>query len=490
LSAEEGGGPAGAPRPRRYAIDRRPISIVLVSRLWRQLVLGALFVTFALVAGLDPPDGLSREGWSTLCIFFLCAILWATGLIPLAITSLLAMCLVPLLGVMRADEAYGYFGSRVVFFILGALMLSAAMMRTGLSKRLGTLVVRRFGRTPRGLVMAVFLLCAAGSTVMSEHAVAAMMLPIVIDISRALGLTPMRSQLGKALFFALAWGCIIGGSLTVLGGGRGPLAIGILEEFSGDQTTILFLEYSLYGLPLVVVMLVAGALLLRRFKPELSSTTEALAALEAKLHEMGKVSPREHAIGLVMVATVVAWATVGDVLGLDTIAIIAVALLFALRIVSWDEIQAEMSWGIILMYGGAIALSAAMAASGAALWVMELLVPSDPPSATVLLLSVAFVSLVLTEFMSNAAVVALLLPPVLSYAETQGIDLRATTMAVVLPTNFAFMFPISTPATAMAWSAGYYGSHEVARTGITLNLLGFACVALLIVFWWPLIGIL
>ena len=212
---------------RRIVIDRRPLTIILIGKLRRQLWLALLLLLFGLAVSSDPPSDLPIEAWRTVCIFLLCAILWASSLLPVAITSLLAIALLPLLDVMPATEAYSAFGSRVVFFILGAFMLSAAVITSGLSRRIATQVVIRFGQTPRRLVLAVFFLTAAGSTVMSSHAVGAMVFPIVLDIAHALKLRPLQSRLGMALFFALAWGCIIGGSLTILGGGRAPLAIGI-----------------------------------------------------------------------------------------------------------------------------------------------------------------------------------------------------------------------------------------------------------------------
>ena len=158
----------------RFEIDRRPLGLVLVGRLKRQILLAALLAVFLGLQSLAPPEGLDATGWSTLSIFALCGALWATGALPPAVTSLLAMALIPMFGVMSASETYAYFGSKVVFFILGAFMLSAAMMATGLSQRIAALFVRRFGRTPRRLVLSVFLLCASAATLMSGHAVAAM----------------------------------------------------------------------------------------------------------------------------------------------------------------------------------------------------------------------------------------------------------------------------------------------------------------------------
>ncbi|MGM0578507.1 MAG: SLC13 family permease [Myxococcota bacterium] len=477
--------------PSGYEIDRRPIGVVLLSRLRRQIQLVAIFTVFAILLSLEPPAGLSDSGYGTLCVFGLCAVLWATSLLPLAITSLLAIALVPMLGILDARETYAFFGSKVVFFILGAFMLSAALVSTGLSQRAATLVARRWAHSPRRLVMAVFLLCAGASTLMSEHAVAMMVFPIVADIARALKLRKPDSAMGQGLVFALMWGCIIGGSLTVLGGGRGPLAIGILEEATDGASTVGFVDYILYSAPMVLVLLAVGATLLgRRFRPEIESTEQAVALLEDRLNRMGKLTPREGVVAAVLVVTVLLWALAGDSIGLANIAICSMAALFALGTLSWHSVQHHVNWGIVVMYGGAICLGSTMEHTGAALWLTEHLVDAQELSPQVLMMLLAIIAALATEFMSNSAVVAMLMPPALSFAESAGIDARAMAMTVVLPTNFAFMFPIATPVTAIAWSSGYLTPRVVARTGVLLHLVAWAGMALLIFLYWPAIGLL
>ncbi|MCB9729510.1 MAG: DASS family sodium-coupled anion symporter [Deltaproteobacteria bacterium] len=474
----------------RYEIDRRPILIVLVSRLRRQLWIGVLLTLFFLLLGLSPPQGLTTAGWGTLCVFALCATLYATALLPLAITSLLAIALVPMLGILGARETYAFFGSKVVFFILGAFMLSAAMSVTGLSERAATVFVRRFGGTPRRLVLSVFFLCAVGSTVMSEHAVAVMVFPIVRDIARALDLRQSESNMGRGLFFGMFWGCVVGGSLTVLGGGRGPLAIGILEEATQHTLTVGFLEYSLFALPMVIVLLLTGVTLLwRHFPPEIASTATALAELEERLRRMGKVTPREGVVGLVLVITVGLWAVAGEEYGLANIALVSMAALFALGALKWMDVQKHVDWGLVVMYGGAICLGSTMERTGAALWLTEQVFDGVGVGPQGLMMLIALGAAVATEFMSNSAVVAMLLPPALSLAEQKGIDLRAMTMAVVLPTNFAFLLPIATPVAALAWTSGYFRPRVVLRTGLVLNVFAWLAMALLIYGWWPAVGL-
>ena len=483
---------------RQIWIDRRPILLVLATRLKQQLITLSLFGVFFLLLTLEPPEGLSLEGYRTLCLFILCSSLWVSNLLPLSITSLLAVAGIPLLNIMEADKAYAYFGNPVVFFVLGAFILGAAVVSCGLSTRIAIWVLRRFGHTPRKLVLSVFFLCAALSCVMSEHAVAAMMFPIAVELMHGLNLRPGRSTMAKSLFSALAWGCIAGGTLTVLGGGRGPLAIGFLEEIGPQRWahldtsfhTITFVDYILYGLPLVITLLAVGwAILTFALVPEIDSVEPARKRLQEKINEMGKISWREQGVGLVLLSTVAAWVFVGHEYGLENIAMLGVGALFVLRLARWREIEEGVNWGIVLTYGGAICLGSAMVESGLAAWFTGQVLPVEITSPKLFLFTVGALVVLLTEFMSNSTVIAIMMPTALSLAPG-SVDPRIVVMAVVLPSNFAFMFPAATPATAMAYSSGTFAPFEAIRFGLLLDLAGLAALAGLIFFYWPAIGLL
>ena len=472
--------------PRRVVIDRRPMVVVLASRFRPQLLMLLLFGAFAGLLALTPPEGLGLPGWRALCLFALCILLWVSGAIPLAITSLLAIALIPLLGIADAATAYAYFGSKVVFFIMGAFILGAALVGCGLSRRLTMVALRTFGRTPRRLIATVYFTTALGSCLMSEHAVAAMAFPIVWEVTRALKLRPGSSRMGKALFFALAWGCIIGGTTTILGGGRGPLAIGILEKSTGGVHTISFLEYVVFDLPLVALLLLAGYVVLRvAYRPELTSVQPALDDLTERMKAIGKATLREKLVGVVMVATVAAWMIAGERLGMANIAIVATAALFVLGLLTWRDVEENVNWGVLLMYGGAISLGSSLADTGAASFLTERLLGDFHGSPQALLMVLGVAAVVMTEFMSNSAVIAILMPPALSLATTHDIDPRIMTMAIVLPSNFAFMLPMATPATAIAYSSGMFTPAEGMRRGLMLDAVGLVCLVFLVYVYWP-----
>ena len=468
-------------------VDRRPMVLVILDRLRREILLALFFAVFFFLISLEGPVDLSREGYKVLCVFFLCVSLWTTNLIPLSITSLLAIAMIPMMGIMNASDVYSFFGNKAVFFILGVFILSAAMIACGLSTRLSIWVIDNWGANPSRLLMAIYFLSAFSSCFMSEHAVAAMMFPIVLEIVNTLGLRKEDSVFGKGMFFALAWGCIIGGTATVFGGGRVLLGVEILEKTT-HNASIGILEYTKLSFPLVFILFICGWVVLKLFfSPDITDIEPVHQVLQKKLKSMGAVTIKEKGIACVMILTLIAWFCFSEDIGIANIALISIVLLFVLNLINWRMVEEHVNWSIILMYGGAICLGEVMSHSGAALWLAKHAFEGTA-SPIIFLLLVAILSTVLTNFMSNSAVIAVLLPPALSMSDTYGISPSMVAMTVILTSNFAFMLPIGTPASAIAYSSRFISIGEMVRTGSLLSLLGMVAFATLLFFYWPLLG--
>jgi sodium-dependent dicarboxylate transporter 2/3/5 len=444
-------------------------------------------VVFITIVYMPTPPGLTVEGQRATAIFFVAILLWVTNALPLMITSLMVVILLPLTNVLSSRDSYSLFGNEAIFFILGAFILASGIMRSGLSTRLALIALRSFGRSSNSLLVGILCLPAFLSFWMSEHAVAAMMFPIVLEVVDALKLTPMQSRYGKALVLAMAWGCIIGGIATFLGGARAPLAVGILQKTTG--LTIGFLPWAMAAFPTVVLMLVIAYFVLTKvFKPEKQDVQAALVALKKKQLRLKHITLRELGLGLLMLLTIFFWVYYGDILGLANIAIGAVVVAFTFKLLDWKEVEQDVNWGIFLMYGGAICLGFAMERSGAAQWLADRTLGLLVHSKWALIGTVSIVSLFLTEAISNAAVVALLMPLSLGFADTMNIDARVVTLALTIPSGLAFMLPTGTPATAIAYSSGFVRMGDTIISGLILNIAGWLLFMLSIYFYWPLIG--
>lgn len=468
-------------------IDRRPIWLILFDRTFHYQVFAGLVLVCALLFSLSPPQGLSLQGYHAMILFGATIFLWVSGLLPLAVTSLMAMAMIPLLGIMEAKRTYAMFGNEAVFFILGAFILAAAMTGSGLSTRLARGMLVSFGKTPKRLALTVYLLCALLSFCMSEHAVAAMMFPIVAEIGQSLRLKGDRGSYGKLLFMSIAWGCVIGGIATFLGGARAPLAVGMLRESTGLDFS--FFEWTMAAIMIVIPLLVIGFLLLLKvFPPDVVSVDEGLRFLNRKRLEAGRMSYDEMIVAVVMLLTILAWVFLGKKLGLAAIATLATAALFACRVVSWQSIEEYVNWGVILMYGGAIAIASALEKTGAAQWLAGkgLAGLSDSPFLVITVISL--ISLLLTECISNAAVIAILLPIGISLAKSMGMDPRVMTLAVTLPAGLAYCLPMGTPANAIVYSSGFLKSREMIKYGMVIMGISWLLFLASARFIWPFLG--
>jgi len=452
----------------------------------------SIIIAFAVCAGIvlaPTPAELTREGQNALAIFALCFVLWVGNALPLAVTSLFAIVLLPTLRVLPASRSFELFGSPVVFFILGAFILAAALMRSGLSTRLALAFLRRFGGSPRSLLAGVIFSGGFLAFWMPQHAVAALLFPIVLEIVHALDLKPVKSRYGRALFLALAWGAVIGGVATFLGGARNPLALGILSQHY--DMSITFVDWVVAVAPFSIVLMgCAYFLLLKGFGVDIEDVSRAKEVLDQKAKALGPVSKREKGVGIVMVLTIVAWIVSGQVVGLASISILAAVALFVFNLIEWKSVEEYVNWGVIFMYGGAIAIAAALHESGATHWiayVAEDRIAGLPPFWMLMVFAAA--ATFLTEAISNVAAVALMLPICFGLMEGSGVSPVSVVFVVAVPAGLAFSLPMGTPANAIAYSAGYYRLRDSLVAGAVFKIVALLLFALVVKFYWPLLGI-
>ena len=448
-----------------------------------------LIFTEPFVRPLALPEGMDPAApQRCLAVFVVCVALWFTNAIPPAATGLLAIVLMPLLGIMSADRAFAKFGNPAVFFMLGVFMLAAAMIVTGLSKRITLMALQRFDRTPGRLVGGVLVSTAFLALWMPEHAVAAMIYPILLEVVDTLGLEKGH-RYAKKLFLALAWGAIIGGVGTFLGGARAPLALSLLRDHRPD-VTISFVQWMVAALPIVIILVVVALVMLRtRIADDIESIRPATKMLDDRVARLGPMSARERRLAVLGVLTIIAWITVGQEVGLGVIAVLSAVALFALRIAPWGRVQSYVNWGVLIMYGGAIALGQAMADTHALDWFARRLIgPEFPPWA--LLAMMATLAVALTECISNSAAVAVLLPIGFSLGETAGVDPVLMTLTVTIGSGLAFLLPISSPPNAISFASGHYTVREVVGFGWPMTVCALLTLLGVMTLWWPMLGFL
>jgi len=243
--------------------------------------------------------------------------------------------------------------------------------------------------------------------------------------------------------------------------------------------------------PIVVVLFSFCYFLLTRYYPiKILTVIEADSVIDKQLRDCGRPLLEERFLGLLLVCTIAGWIFWGKTTAImAAIAILSVVLLFIFRVVKWRQIQENMEWGVILMYGGAIAMSEILNSTDAGQWfAMTYVVPHlSSPWALIVILSL--MTMALTEALSNAAVVAIVVPIGLSIANTVGMDPRVVVYAVASASSMNYVLPMSTPAVAIAYSSGYLKIREVIVPASIMWVVSWVTLMLTAKFWWPLLGV-
>ena len=436
------------------------------------------------------PLGLTVEGKSALAVLSLCVVWWLLSPVALPVTSLVGLALLPALGALPTADALALFGNPSVFFVIGVFLVAAVMHRTGLSSRLTLLGLRRASTSEDVLCWGVLGLSWALCSIVVSHAVAAIMLPIVLQIIRALDLGP-RSRTAKRLLLSMAWGTVAGSNLTLLSSARATLALDLYANWRANAglppDPIGFTDYALGSAPISVCSMLAAGLVLRlMLPPEGHDIAPAIARLDEQVRELGSVQRREKLTLLVIAGMVVSMVTAGPQ-WLGVVALLTSGALFLLQVLRWEDAERYVNWGVALMYGGAIAVGGALDRTGATQWLAEVMLPDGlGPWSTVAL--VALLAAGLTEVVSNAAVIAVILPIALPFAVSAGLDPHLLVWLGPLSAGFAFVLPTSTPAMAMVFGTGYLRIRHTSM-GAMITLISWAALLLLAGTLWPLLGL-
>ena len=454
------------------------------------LVLGPLL--FFLLAFGPLPAELAGPPQRSLAIMALCATWWLTTPVALPVTSVLGLALIPILGVLDKNRAMELFGNQAVFFVVAAFIVAAVAVRTGLSTRVALFALKRVGHSEDAVAGGTLLVAAALTSVVISHAVAALLLPIVIEVVRAMNLGP-GSRFARRLLLSMAWGTICGSNLTLLSCARSSLSVGMYSswiEKRGGGMPIGFFEFSSATILPALASLVVAFFALRIFHPpEGLSVEPAVRRLGEKAASLGAPSRDEIVTGVVIVAMVLALVFFGKQYGLGTIALAFAALLFLTRAGRWEETEGNVNWGVALLYGGAIAVAAAIEETKAVDMLVTNYLPIHQIPVWVLITLCTALTIIITAFVSNAAAIALLLPICLTVANEVGINPRSIAILLPVAAGLDFSLPVSTPAMAMVFGTGYLRTQDSVIPGVVTSIVSTGLTLLLAWLVWPSLGL-
>lgn len=466
------------------------------------LVLGPLL--FFLTLFFFHPDGLSQQANAILASTLWVATWWITEAMPIAVTSLLPILLFPLTGGLSIEETTAAFGHRYIFLYIGGFILALAIERWNLHRRIALNIIKLIGTNIKSIILGFMVATAFLSMWISNTATSVMMLPIGMAIIAQLENNPDTIEnenqiFGKALMLAIAYSASIGGLATLIGTPPNLVLASVVQDIYGIEIT--FSKWIMFGLPISVIMLFISWKYLTDFAFHFEQTSFPGGAQEInkQLEKLGKISQEEKKVLAVFVATAVAWISRSHLLNYfipeldDTmIAVTAAFVLFLIpasdeksrMLINWEE-AVKLPWGILLLFGGGLALAQGFQESGLAAWLGGQMNLLEGVSIVVLLLVLIASVNFLTEITSNLATTAMILPVLAPLALVIDVHPYILMVGATVAASFAFMLPVATPPNAVVFGSGYLRIPDMAKTGIWMNLLSILILTAICYFILP-----
>lgn len=459
------------------------------------LALGPL--VFALAAFTTPPAEMPLQAWLVAGLVVWMAAWWMTEAVPLTVTALLPFIILPLGGVSDADQTASTYYSPILFLLLGGAFIALAIERTGLHRRLSLAILRLIGAKggQAQLLLAFMIAAALLSMVISNTSTTLIMMPMALAVLEG-GLGEQdpanhKSGLSGALPMGIAFAASIGGIGTIVGSPTNAIAVGLIDKIADVQIT--FASWSLYGLPVVALGVPLAAWIVGKVQAIADHPFDLAAARTAIATHTAMTTPERRLIPLVAL-TFMAWMTKPLVAPLlppgswtdGTIAIIAGIALFLLPdgtgrpLLVWREAD-RAPWGVIMMFGGSLALADGMQRSGLAEWLGAALLPLEVFPIIVVALAVVGLVVIVTEFASNVATASAMMPVVAALSIAMGVDPMVLAMPAALAASLGFMLPAGTGPNAIAWATGRIRIERMVGAGFVLDIAG---VLLIIAVVW------
>jgi sodium-dependent dicarboxylate transporter 2/3/5 len=496
-----------SPGEREPALPRHTVRVR-----WGGFVLG---LVLAGIVYLLMPGDVANEARVTAATAVLMAAWWMTEAIPIPATALVPLVVFPVFNGVDLSEVGGSYGSDTIFLFMGGFLIALAMQKWNLHRRIALATLRVMGDRTSFMIAGFMIATGFLSMWVSNTATAVLMLPIGLSVLLLVNETlaesgavteprssdpeapegeakpaVMQTRFATALMLAIAYSASIGSLGTIIGTPPNTFLVGYLRD--NHDISIVFGEWMLVGVPVAVVMMAVAWFLLVKvlFPPEVKRIPGGRELISKEMAKLGPMSTGEWLVLGVFVLAALSWIVIPTVFEEPPISDAGIAMavglvLFVLpggakrgvRLLDWDT-AVQMPWGVLLLFGGGLALSAQFTASGLSEWIGTVAEGLAAVPVVVLVAVLAAGILFLTEITSNTATAATFIPVVGGVAMGIGADVMLLTVPVALAATCAFMLPVATPPNAVAFGTGYVTIAQMVKGGLWLNLIGIVVITL------------
>src|SRR5680860_77704 len=467
------------------------------------LFLGPLL--FVILINL-PFEMVSEKGDAVIAVAVWMVIWWITESVSISVTALLPLLLFPILNIMEIGAVGANYGSPIIFLFFGGFILALALEKVNLHKRIALNIIKITGTTPNKVVLGFMIATAALSMWISNTATAVVMLPIAMSVIGLLvndedGFTEGDKNFALSVMLGIAFAANAGGIATVIGTPPNSILIGLLENEYNME--ISFVKWMVIGVPFSTILIGIIYLVLVKWMYPCYNLkfTASKDVIKNELEKLGPMSGKEKQVLVIFGITVFLWifrTVINEIfpelqLNDTIISMMAAVAMFAIPynlkkgdfIINWKDTQ-KLAWGILILFGGGLALAEGMSVSGIVDVVSAAIADSE---VSILFTAILLITMMLflTELMSNVALTALLIPVVAGIAIGLGIPILYLLIPVTMASSCAFMLPMATPPNAIVFASGYIKVHQMARTGIVLNLISVVLLVLMFKFIVPML---
>ena len=461
-------------------------------------------VVFFITLWFFRPEGLSEQGVAVLASTLWVVIWWVTSAIPIAATALLPIVLFPLTGAAELSDTTAAYGHRYVFLYIGGFMIAIGIEKWNLHKRIALSIISLIGTNVSYMILGFMVATAFLSMWISNTATSIMMLPIGIAIIAQLKDNPKTLEnetqiFGKALMLAIAYSASIGGIATLIGTPPNLVLAGVVEETYGIE--ISFAQWLLFGLPISITLLFICWQYLTRvaFKIKDAKFPGGIEEIRRQKEALGPIGFEEKLVLGVFALAALSWISRSFLLvhllpGIDDtiIGLGAALLMFVLptskkekgSLMDWES-AVKLPWGILLLFGGGLAIAHGIQASGLSAWIGSLLAQLEAIHLLIILFILIAAVNFLTEIPSNLATTAMILPVIAAMALSIDVHPYILLIGATVAASCAFMLPVATPPNAVVFGSGYLRIPDMMRAGFALNLISILLIALLTYFVLP-----
>ena len=412
----------------------------------------------------------------TLLFLLFAIVMFMWEKIPLGLTSMIVCVGLVVTGVLEWQTAFaGFIDSNVILFV-AMFIVGGALFETGMANKIGG-IVTHFAKTERQLIVAIMVIVGVMSGFLSNTGTAAILIPVVIGIAAKSGYS--RSRLLMPLVFAAA----MGGNLTLIGAPGNMIAQSGME---GIGLKFGFFDYAKVGVPILIVGIIYFAFIGYKFLPNKEGSDEGIFD-ESK--DFSHVPKWKQYLSLVILLLTLVGMIFEEQLGIKlcVIGCMGALALMITGVISEKDALASIDLKTIFLFGGTLSLAAALEQTGAGELIAEKVIGmlGDNPSPYVLTFVIFMLCCVMTNFMSNTATTALMVPIGISIAQGMGADPSAVLMACVIGGSCAYATPIGMPANTMVIGAGGYTFKDYAKAGVPMILVATVVSMILLPIFYP-----